>query len=107
MDVALVGARNLDPPEREFLATTGIDRDIDRALAGAERVYVALDLDVVRPGEVAAFMPEPGGPGVDEIEELLRHVVATLPLAGAGFSGLRADPANEAPLTRLAAALGL
>jgi arginase family enzyme len=106
-DVALVGARNLDPPEREFLATTGVDGDIDRALAGAERVYVALDLDVVRPGEVAAFMPEPGGPGVDEIEELLRHVVATLPLAGAGFSGLRADPANEAPLTRLAAALGL
>jgi arginase len=106
-DVALVGARNLDPPEREFLAATGIDGDIDRALAGAERVYVALDLDVVRPGEVAAFMPEPGGPDVDEIEGLLRHTVATLPLAGAGFSGLRADRANEAPLTRLATALGL
>jgi arginase len=106
-DVALVGARNLDPPEEAFVAAAGIDADIDRALSGADRVYVALDVDVFRPGEVASFMPEPGGPGLGEIELLLRHTVATLPLAGAGFSGLRADPANEAPLARLAAALGL
>ena len=106
-DVALVGARSLDPGEQQFLAETGIDDGLERALAGAERVYVALDLDVLRPGELAVFMPEPGGPTLEEVESLLRRIANTLPLAGAGFTGLANDPANEPPVARLATALGL
>ena len=63
-DVALVGARSLDPPEIAYMAAVGIDADIDRALDGCDRVYVAFDCDVLRPGELAVFMPEPGGPDV-------------------------------------------
>ena len=46
-DIALVGARNLDPPERAYIDAVGIDDDVDRALAGCDRVYVAFDCDVL------------------------------------------------------------
>src|SRR5918912_1281784 len=48
-DVALIGARNLDPPEVDFIAAAGIhtgDDAIERALDAVSCVYVALDADV-------------------------------------------------------------
>ena len=105
-DVALVGARSLDPPELDYLASTGIDDDLGRALAGCDRVYVAFDCDVLRPGELAVFMPEPGGPTIPEAEELLRDIAARCPIAGLGLTGLHED-ADPAVLVRLAAAVGL
>src|SRR5436190_3210417 len=60
-DVALVGARNLDPPEEEFIATSGIHTGSDgiaKALADAKCTYVAFDADVVEPTELSVFMPE-------------------------------------------------
>jgi arginase family enzyme len=103
-DVALVGARNLDPAEVDFVAAQGIDDDVDRALADADRVYVALDADVLQPGELAAFMPEPGGPTLDEVEGTLRRIAVAAPVVGLGITGLVDDPANEPGLVRLAAA---
>jgi arginase family enzyme len=105
-DVALVGARNLDPPELTYLRATGIDDDVDRALDGCDRVYVAFDCDVLRPGELAVFMPEPGGPILAEAETMLRSITARRPLAGLGLTGLRGG-ADAGLLTRLAAAAGL
>ena len=61
--VALIGARNLDPPEVEFIASTGIhtgDGAIERALDGADAVYVALDADSVEPGELACLHARAG-----------------------------------------------
>jgi arginase len=104
-DVALVGARNLDAPEVEFMAAAGISDDVEAALSRADAVYVALDADVLDPAEIACFMPEPSGLRTEEIESLLREL--PLPLAGAGFSGLAADERNVEPLTRFARALGL
>jgi arginase len=109
-DVALIGARNLDPPEVEFIATTGIhtgDGAIERALEGADAVYVAFDADSVEPGELACFMPEPDGLRLAEIEELLAEVASRKRIAGLGFTGLVRDAANEPKLARLANALGL
>lgn len=107
-DVALVGARNLDPPEEEYVERAGIHRDdVDAAIEGADAVYVALDGDVFRPGELNVFMPEPGGPSVDEVEALLGGLAGRAQIAGAGVSGLRPDPRNVEPVTRLLAALGL
>jgi arginase len=100
-DVTLLGSRSLDPPEEAFIASTGLRRELGPL---PERIYVAVDLDVLRPGGLPLFFPEPGGPSLVELEELL----AGLPRrAGAGFSGVRADPGNAAALTRLAHALGL
>ncbi len=105
-NVALVGARNLDPPEREYLVSAGIDDDVDRALDGCDRVYVALDCDVLAPGEVAVFIPEPGGLTVADAEALLQGIVAESTLVGLGLTGLR-EGADTAIIERLAAAAGL
>jgi arginase family enzyme len=109
-DVCLIGARDLDPPEEEFIDEAGVrlgDDGIDGALAGAGGVYVALDCDSLAEDEVAAFMPEPDGLHVDEVESLFRSLAARVPVLGAGLSGLVADPRNLEPLTRLLAALNL
>jgi arginase len=108
--VALVGARNLDSPEVDFVASSGLNAGedaVERALSRADCVYVALDADVLDEREVASFMPEPGGLGVDEVEALFSHLREEATVVGAGFSGLAPEPRNLAPLERLCRALGL
>jgi arginase len=106
-DVALVGARNLDPPEQAYLDEKGIDDSVDRALAGVNAVYIALDLDVLDPRAVDVFVPEPNGPTVDRIAAILQETAARVPLAGMGVTGhLRAEK-NVAVATRLLASVGL
>jgi arginase len=109
-DTILLGARNLDPPEREYVAAIGLRTDLDEldaALEGTEGAYVALDVDALEPGEIQPFMPEPGGLSVTEVEEILGLVRERAAVLGAGFSGLAAEPDNVQPLIRLATALGL
>jgi arginase family enzyme len=105
-DVALVGARSLDPPEIDYMAGVGIDADIGRAIDGCERVYVAFDCDVLRPGELAVFMPEPGGPTLAEAELLLGKIASSVNLVGLGLTGLTGE-ADPSLVARLAAAAGL
>jgi arginase len=105
-DVALIGARNLDPPEVEYIATAGIHTDADAVLDRVDCVYVALDCDVFEPSELAVFMPEPGGPTLAEVERLLGRVRGRGTVVGAGLTGLAPDPANVEKLERLTAALG-
>jgi len=100
-DVTLLGARNLDPPEEEFVAAAGIRREVADL---PEHVYVALDCDVFEPGELDVFMPEPRGERLDDVERLL----AGLPRpVGAGLTGLVWSERNEALLPRMMHALGL
>ena len=110
-NVALVGARSLDPPEEDFIAESGLrvgPEGIAPALEGADAVYVALDADVLEPnGQVTAFLPEPGGLSTEETVATLAAVAAAKPVAGAGFTGLSAAPRNAGALARLADALAL
>jgi arginase len=106
-DVALIGARNLDPPEVEFIADAGIHDNADAVLQNVDCVYVALDCDVVEPSELSVFMPEPDGPRLADVERQLVHIRETGTVVGAGLSGLAPDPANVAKLQRLTGALGL
>ena len=106
-DVVLWGARNLDPSEAELIAARGIGNDPEQVLERADAVYVAIDLDVLEPGEVAVFMPEPDGPTLDDVEQLLLRVRESGKLVGLGFTGLAPDPANVEKLHRLTAAAGL
>jgi arginase len=105
-DVALIGARNLDPPEVEFIAASGIHGTPDAMLERVDCVYVALDGDVAEPSELTVFMPEPDGPTLTELEALLADVRARSNVVGAGFTGLAPDPANVEKLQQLAVALG-
>jgi arginase family enzyme len=110
-NVALVGARNLDPPEEEFIAASGLHDGgadaIAAALDGLDCVYVALDCDVFDPGEISSFMPEPGGLTVVEVETMFREIAAAHTVIGAGISGLAPEERNVEPLGRLCAALGV
>jgi arginase len=106
-DVALVGARNLDPPEQEYVAAAGIDGDVQRALDEVDAVYVAFDADVLDEQVVSCFMPEPEGLTTAEAESVLRDAVGRRPLAGIGFTGLVADPRNLPVLLGLLDAVGL
>jgi arginase family enzyme len=109
-DVALVGARNLDPPEDDFIRASKLhlgEEGIEKALDGVACAYVALDVDVLEPSEMSVFMPEPGGPSRQDVERILRDVAAQAKVLGGGFTGLTFEPSNIQPLTGFAAALGL
>lgn len=103
-DVALVGDRDLDPPEQAYLAEHDIDDDLGRALDGTTAVYVALDVDVLEPGAAPIFMPVPGGLEVTDVERILLELSATSHVAGLGITGLTpgADPALLAGFASLA-----
>jgi arginase len=108
-DVCLVGARDLDPPEAEFIDEVGLRLDeegIAGAISGTRGVYVALDCDSLDESEVASFMPEPDGLRVAEVERIFRELAARAPVLGVGLSGLAPDRRNLAPLARLLTALG-
>jgi arginase family enzyme len=105
-DVALVGARNLDPPEVEFVERHGIDDSLDRALAGVDATYVALDLDVLDPSEVDVLIPEPNGPSADEIERLLNDLAGRTTIAGMGVTGFLATERNTGLAVRMLRAAG-
>ena len=102
-DVAHVWARSLDPPEVAYMEQMGIDADLDRALDGCDKVYVAFDCDVLEPGELAVFMQEPGGPTLAEAEVLLSDIAGRGTLAGLGLTGLTGD-ADPVLVARLASA---
>jgi arginase family enzyme len=110
-DTVLVGARNLDPPEKEFIAAVALrcgENEVGDALEGVDAVYVAFDCDVLDPeDEIRPHMPEPGGLTIDESLRILARIAEAKPVAGAGLSGLAADPGNAGPLARLCGALGL
>jgi len=106
-DAALLGARNLDPPEVEFLAASGIDDSLDRALAGVDATYVALDLDVLDPSEVDVLIPEPDGLTPEQLETLLLEISARTTIAGIGVTGFLPSERNAALAVRMLAAAGL
>ena len=105
-DAALIGARSLDPPEIEFMAAAGLDDSVERALAGAEATYIALDLDVLDPAEVDVLIPEPDGLSTDALERLLRDIAGQTVVAGIGVTGFLATERNAVVATRMLAAAG-
>ena len=113
----LVGARDLDPPEAEFVRDAGIRiagldaitdpvefaRSIRRA--GFERVYLHLDLDVINPADFASFlMRTPGGPSLDDVMALVCQVREQCDVVG--FSVVEFCDRGGGDLERLVAALG-
>jgi arginase len=107
--VALVGARNLDPPEEAFIAAAGVRLGVDGVEALLEEtssVYVALDCDALEPSAIASWMPEPGGLSVADVEDLFDRLAGEADVVGAGISGQLPDERNVPTLTRLLAALG-
>ena len=105
-DAALLGARSLDPPEAEFMEEHGLDDSLERALAGIDATYVALDLDVLDPSEVDVLIPEPDGPSAGELEALLRDLAGRTTIAGIGVTGFLPTERNAALAVRMLEAAG-
>ncbi|MEJ6489566.1 arginase family protein [Leucobacter sp. USCH14] len=100
-DLTLVGARAIDPEEedelqrleipvlRASLAENGEDglrsAILDR-IAGADGVYIHVDLDVLDPAEFGSVhSPVPFGLSVAQLTGAIRAAVADVPLAGAAI----------------------
>ncbi|MDQ1546600.1 MAG: arginase [Actinomycetota bacterium] len=97
-NVILVGARELDPPEEEYLAESGITlievnsltpkRLVDAVKkTGATRVYIHVDFDVLDPAELEGLdSPVPFGVTAATLIESIRAVREKYELVGAGLT---------------------
>lgn len=80
--VLLVDARDLDPPEVEFLSTAGIRRcevdDVSTDVLPDGPLLVHVDFDVVAPPELPGLrFPAEGGPTVDSVLAAITRILAT------------------------------
>ncbi|MDT8915615.1 arginase family protein [Amycolatopsis sp. PS_44_ISF1] len=108
--VALFGARVFDPAEREAL-TRGLavrTEDVPATLraAGADRVYLHLDLDVLDPAEFGGLNhPEPGGLTISRLIEALDGL-SEMDVVGAGITECVGTGAQLSVLEPVVAAVG-
>jgi len=83
-DVLLVDARDLDPPEAEFLAGSAVRRVAVDEVVGAlpdGPVHLHLDADVVDPRDLPDLLfPAPDGPRWPAVLCAVRAVLATCPV---------------------------
>lgn len=80
--IVLAGARDLDPPEVRYLATSAIRQRDVADLAAADLpglpLYVHVDLDVLDPVDAPGLrFPTPGGPSAGQLAGALRMLLAT------------------------------
>lgn len=80
--VLLVDARDLDPPEVSFLASSPIRRcdvsSVEAAVLPPGPVVLHVDLDVVDPAELPGLrFPAPGGPSASAVVDAVRRVMDT------------------------------
>jgi arginase len=94
--VVLAGTRDLDSPEREFIAARRLTMvppmsmkagpDVLRAAVratGRRRVYVHLDLDVIDPAEFPnVIVPAPGGVSIAAVEHAIQALTSSFDCVG-------------------------
>jgi arginase len=113
--IALFGARDLDPPEREMLKGSKVHlytidkiRELGpvramkeatkKLLRASERIYIHIDVDVLDPNEIGATqLPVPDGLGLTECSTALRVVRESGRLCGLDLMVFNAhkDPNGE------------
>jgi arginase len=89
--IVLAGARDLDPPEANYLASARIRRSEVASLGTAVLpdgpLYVHLDLDVTDPAEIPGLRyPAPGGPGLAQVTGALHMLLGTGSVAAVGIA---------------------
>jgi arginase len=80
--VLLVDARDLDPPEAEYLSQSWIRRcevtELTKELLPSGPIYLHLDVDVVSDVELSGLLfPVAGGPSLSEVSQAVQRVLAT------------------------------
>ena len=89
--VALVDARDLDPPEVSYLAGAQVRRsevgELDAAGLPGGPLYVHLDLDVIDSGQLPGLrFPAPGGPSPAQVSAALSALLSTGRVAAVGVA---------------------
>ena len=89
--VILVDARDLDPPEVEYLAGSAIRQVTVAELSTVDipegPIYLHVDLDVVDPDQLpGVHYPAEGGPGLAAVSRALRAVMDTGRVVGVGLA---------------------
>jgi arginase len=87
----LVGARDLDPPEAEYLRNCAIGQytlaELTADVLPVGPLYLHVDLDVIDPDHVPRLrFPAPSGPTPADVAEKLRVLVATNRVAAIGLA---------------------
>jgi arginase len=89
--VVLVDARDLDPPEAEYLDRAAIRRaavpDVGPDLLPDGPIYLHVDLDVVDPGELPGLrFPAAPGPGLAAVRDAIARVLGTGRVCAVGLA---------------------
>jgi arginase len=89
-DVVLVDARDLDPPEAEYLGRSAIRRVPVEELGAVippSPVYLHVDVDVTNPDDLPGLLfPAAGGPGLAAVIAAVRAIVAAGGVAAVGLA---------------------
>ncbi len=120
--VVQVGVRDVDPPEKVYLATSGLCQvDVASAEAdpfavvralratGCHHVYIHVDLDVLEPSLFPHIpLPSPHGLLPETLLELLHHVINCFAVPGLGLYEYMPAPASSVriPLLEKIMAIG-
>ncbi len=86
--VTLTDARNLDPEEGELVRSSAVThlksiRDVLNVDWAKKPLYIHLDTDVLDPADMPTLnYPEPNGPSLDELIDVLKHVRQSASVAG-------------------------
>ena len=115
--IVLAGARDLDPPEKTYLAGAAIRRRDVAGLSAAGLpdgpLYVHVDLDVIDAGALPGLrFPAPGGPSRQAVADAVaavarRREIAALDIAATWRPGDADRPRADAALQAVLAAAGL
>ena len=96
--IFLVGTRELDPPEKTFIAqnrfhelsASSVNKQQNNSLlsaiqaAGCHKIYIHLDLDVVEPDSFPhVTCPTPGGIEITPLKALISKLIDSFELVGA------------------------
>lgn len=86
-DIVLVDARDLDPPEADYLATSAIRRvPVDAIPIPDGPLYLHLDCDVIDAADLPGLLfPVPDGPSLTAVGTALRTVLASGSVAAIGL----------------------
>ena len=100
----LAGVRDVDPPEEEIIARTGVCRvppgphfvkELRQAIAGRP-VYIHIDCDVLEPGIVPTDYLVPGGLGLAELREPCAAIIDSK-IVGIEIAEVETRSGNEDP----------
>jgi arginase len=78
----LVGARDLDPPESDYLAAAAVRRctvpELTAEIVPEGPLVLHVDLDVIDPGDLPGLLfPAPDGPSRTQVLDAVRRLLAT------------------------------